>query len=460
MRKSMKRNSDAGGRADLAARDLRHVWHPCSQMSDYEDFPPVHIAGAEGPYLLAADGRKIIDAISSWWCKSLGHRHPRIVAAMKAQLDRCEHVIGANTCVEPLVELAERLAELAPGLSRSFFAGDGSSAVEIALKMALQYQQQAGHPERRRFLGLEHGYHGETLMALAVGDCGRYSAPFAGIMPKIQKLRGLPETPGPHDPNWDEDLSDAEWRPLARQLAKFAPETVAAMIVEPIVQGAGGMRCLRPALLRRLREWTRAHGILLIADEIMTGFARTGPMLACAHAGIVPDLLCLSKGLTGGCAPMSAVLGGEEIYQAFYGPYESGRAFLHSHTYSGYALGAAAAVAAMTVMAEEDIPGQVARRGPALRKRMQQVAASTGVLARVRGVGFVATADLVDPGTGASFPPTARAGYRVFREAVNRGAWLRPLGDTIYFLPPLNTPDAVLDQLAEITGKAVACLRQ
>jgi adenosylmethionine-8-amino-7-oxononanoate aminotransferase len=448
-------NSDIRGDDALAVRDLRHLWHPCSQMHDYENFTPVHLVGAEGPFLIAADGRRIIDAISSWWCKSLGHRHPRIVAAMKAQLDRFEHVIGANTCVEPLVTLAERLAKLAPGLSRSFFAGDGSSAVEVALKMSLQYHAQCGHPERSRFIALEHGYHGETLMTLAVGDCGIYGAPFAGVMPTVPKLSGLPESSGPGDPAWADDLTEEEWRPLACQLAKFAPETVAAVIVEPIVQGAGGMRCLRPGLLRRLRRWTREHGVLLIADEIMTGFARTGPMLAVEHAGIVPDLVCISKGLTAGCAPMSAVLCGEELYQAFYGDYGSGRAFLHSNTYSGYALGAAAAVATMDVMAEEDIAGSVARRGQALRGRMAQVATATGALVRVRGVGFVAAADLADPATGQPFPSAARVGYQVFQEGIRRGAWLRPLGDTIYFLPPLNTPDAVLDDLAGIAAESI-----
>jgi adenosylmethionine-8-amino-7-oxononanoate aminotransferase len=354
-----------------------------------------------------------------------------------------------------LVTLAERLAGLLPGLSRSFFAGDGSSAVEVALKLSLQYHAQCGQPGRNRFVALEHGYHGETLMALAVGDCGLYGAPFAGGMPEVPKLCGLPESSGPDDPAWTADLTDEEWRLLACQLAKFAPETVAAVMVEPIVQGAGGMRCLRPGLLRRLRSWTREQGILLIADEIMTGFSRTGPMLAVEHAGIVPDLVCLSKGMTAGCAPMSAVLCGEELYQAFYGDYGSGRAFLHSNTYSGYALGAAAAVAAIKVMDDEDISGSVVRRGHALRERMVQVAAATGALTRVRGVGFVVAADLVDSASGQPFPPTERLGYRVFQEAVRRGAWLRPLGDTIYFLPPLNTPDAVLDDLAGITAEAI-----
>lgn len=448
-------HSDASGVPDLVRRDLCHVWHPCSQMHDYEEFAPVEIVGAEGPFLIAGDGRRIIDAVSSWWCKSLGHRHPRVIAAMKAQLDRCEHVIGANTCVAPLVELAERLAGLAPGLSRAFFAGDGSSAVEVALKMALQWQRQSGHGARQRFIALEHGYHGETVLTLAVGDCGLYGAPFAGIMPAVPKLAGLPSTSGPDDPAWTDDLDEAAWRPLARQLANFAPETVAALIVEPVVQGAGGMRCLRPGLFRRLRAWTREQGVLLVADEIMTGFARTGPMLACDHAGIVPDLLCLSKGLTAGAAPMSAVLCGDDLYRAFYGDYASGRAFLHSNTYSGYALGAAAAVAAMAAMDEEDISGSVIRRGPALLGRLAQVASATGAMGNLRGVGFVAAADLVDPATGKAFAPERRMGYRVFQEAVRRGAWLRPLGDTIYFLPPLNTPDAVLDDLAEMAAGAI-----
>lgn len=439
----------------LIARDLAHVWHPCTQMKDHEWFPPVPIARAEGSYLYTTDGRRIIDGISSWWCKSLGHGHPAIREAVRAQMDRFEHVIMAGTTNALLVRLAEELARLAPGLRRAFFADNGSTGVEVAMKMALQFQLQAGNPERTGFVALENGYHGETVLTLAAGDCALYSAPFAAVMPSIPKIGPLPYGRGEEDPVWS-GSADRWWPALERWLDDRR-DCTAGIVFEPVLQGAGGMRLYSPELLRRLRGWASANSVLLIADEILTGFGRTGRMLACDHAGIRPDLLVLSKGLTAGWLPMAVVLTGETIYREFYDEYRSGRGFMHSNTYCGNALAAAAAVAALEVYRSEGIIDRVAARGAGLRRRMQHVADRTGALCNVRGIGFLAAAELVDPNSGAPFPAHTRMGFRVYREAVARGAWLRPLGDTIYFMPPLNAPDAVLDELADV---AVAAIRQ
>jgi len=446
--------SESQKKSDLIKRDLRHVWHPCSQMKDYEDFPPLPISHAEGPFLYTADSREIIDAISSWWCKSLGHRHPKIIAAVKDQLDRFEHIITANTCNEYLVELSEKLASLVTPLNRVFYADNGSTAVEIALKMCLQYHTQTGNPEKTNFVALQNGYHGETILTLAAGDCELYSKPYLPLMPRIPKLREIPYCQGPDHDEW-EQLSRDDWRHLEKQLENWQVTGLAGIIFEPIVQGAGGMNIYSPELLKHLRKWATENQVLLVADEIMTGFGRTGRMLACEHAGINPDFICLSKGLTAGFSPMSAVLAPEWIYDAFYDDYHTGKAFLHSNTYCGHALGTVAALAAMAVYQDEGIIDQVEEKSCELRSRMQQVADQTGALINVRGVGFITAADLIDPDTGQAFPKGQRRGFQIYQEAVKLGALLRPLGDTIYFLPPLNTPDDTLDRLAEITTQAI-----
>jgi adenosylmethionine-8-amino-7-oxononanoate aminotransferase len=438
----------------LGARDLRHVWHPCSQMKDYESFPPLEVAGAEGSRLLLKDGSQVIDAVSSWWCKTLGHGHPRLRDALVRQANRFEHVISANTVSEPLVTLSERLSTLCPPLDKVFYGGDGSTAVEIALKMALHAQRIKGQAQRTKFIALENGYHGESGLALAVSDLGIYREPYAGVLPEPVILRGLPYVSGPADPLWND--CSAAWPALEKQLEAHADDA-AALILEPVLQGAGGMRVYSPDLLIRLREWTARRGVLFVVDEILTGFWRTGETLAVHHAGIVPDLLCLSKGLTGGWLPFAATLVSPELYDLFYADYGKGRDFLHSNTYSGNALGAAVALEALSIYAEPGFRDEVAAFAAALAARWEQVAVATGALGNRRALGGMAAGDLVRP-DGA--PVTGRAGYGVFREAVARGALLRPLGNTLYWLPPLNTPPADLDRLAEITVEAIRAARE
>ena len=450
---SEKYQTQSGKMNSLQQRDLKTIWHPCSQMRDYEDFPPIEIVAAKGPYLETGDGRNIIDAISSWWCKSLGHANTRIRAAVERQLDKFEHVIMANTCSETLVELSERLTAVIPPLDKVFYVDNGSTAVEVAMKMSLQYHAQTGSPGKKRFAALENGYHGETALTLAAGDCGLYGAPFAELAPEIPNLKGVPYTSSPESTDWNK-MPDDDWKTVELQLDALA-DSLAAVVFEPVLQGAGGMKIYSPNFLRRLRSWADANNVHLIADEIMTGFGRTGKALACQHAGIAPDFACLSKGLTAGWGPMAVVLTSTGIYDAFYDDYFSGKAFMHSNTYCGNAIMAAAALEALKIYEDERVFERVERDSANLRKRLADIAAETGALRDVRGVGFVAAADIVDPANGRPFPKKRRTGFQFYRKAVELGALLRPLGDTVYLLPPLNTPDNVLDELADIAATAL-----
>ena len=437
----------------LQSRDLNHIWHPCAQMKDYETFPPLVIERAEGAFFYTSEGRQVIDAISSWWCKSLGHCHPDIKQAVQKQLDSFEHIIMANTCNSTLVELSEKLAQLTPDLEKVFYADNGSTAVEIALKMSLQYNLQIGRKEKTGFLALENGYHGETILTLAAGDCELYSAPYASLMPLIPKITGIPYVSGINDPLWD-NMGDDAWYNIQKQLDKHK-DVLSGIVFEPLLQGAGGMKIYSADFLRRLKKWAVCNGVHLIADEIMTGFGRTGKYLACEYADITPDFVCLSKGLTAGWGPMAVVLTSNKIYDAFYDDYFSGKAFMHSNTYCGYPVAAAAALEAMKIYEREKTIKSVFKRSSDLLKRMKYVAEETNCLINLRSLGFVVAADIIDPSTGLPFLKELRIGYQCYKRAVQNGAFLRPLGDTLYFLPPLNISDSVLDYLVEITIKSL-----
>ena len=299
------------------------------------------MTGAYQSHLHLHDGRKIIDAISSWWCKSLGHQHPRLKRALLAQVEKFEHVILANTTNETIVHLTEKLAQLMPSLNKVMYASDGSCAVEMAMKMSLHARQIEGKHQRKLFIALENGYHGETAGALSVSDLGLYRAPYQDMLFDTKLILSLPYVTGAHDPLWSD--CESHWEKIENQLKPFA-ESATAVILEPIMQGAAGMKIYSQDFLKRLRHWTHEHGIHLIADEIMTGIGRTGKMLACEHANIEPDFICLSKGLTSGWLPLSAMLTRSAIYDLFYDDYASGKSFLHSHTHSGNVLAASVAI--------------------------------------------------------------------------------------------------------------------
>lgn len=431
---------------NVVSRDLANIWHPCSQMKDYEAQKPLVVNQAQGAYWMLDDGRKILDGISSWWCKSLGHGHPRLKAALVAQADCFEHVILANTTNDVIVTLSEQLTQLSSGLNKVLYASDGACAVEIALKMSVHARLLTGQVKKTGFISLKNAYHGETLGALSVSDLKLYSTPYQSMMFKEHHIIEVPYVSGDQDPVFHH--AELHWQSVLPQLEQLA-ETTTAIVVEPLVQGAGGMQVYSADFLKRLREWTQLNDIHLIVDEIMTGFGRTGKMLASEHAGIEGDFVCLGKGLTAGWLPLSAVMLTDEIYHLFYTDYEPTKSFLHSHTHSGNALAASVALETLQVLRDEQVLTNVERLSPLMRKAMDQIVSETGLLKNVRSFGMMVAADInIDA-------PDRRLGFEFFQQALSKGVFLRPLGNTIYWMPPLNVDQTVINQLAEVTQSAL-----
>ena len=422
----------------IEERDLRHIWHPCAQMKDYEQLPPMVIDHAKGVWLYDVHGHAYLDIVSSWWANLLGHTNEKINAALKEQLDRLEHVIFANFSHRPAIELAERLASLVPeGLTKFHFNDNGSSAVEAALKMAFQYGQQTGRTEKTRFMCLTEGYHGETIGALSVGSMDLFAEMYQPMMMDNIHVEAPDCYRCPFGAT-REDCTCECFVHAERAFAEHGHETV-AMIVEPLLQGSAGMRIYPEEYLRKLRALCDAHDVLLIADEIATGFGRTGRLFACERAGITPDIMCLSKGLTGGYLPMSITIVKEKIYEAFYADWSEGKAFMHSHTYAGNPLGCAAALAVLDILDEENILERAAETARWLTERLTEVFGTHPNVGEIRHIGLIHAVELVeDRGEKRPFDGKRRLGYAIYRRALKHGLLLRPLGDVLYFNPPLN----------------------
>ncbi len=427
-------------RERIVALDKRRVWHPYAAMDEYRASDPLVVVRAQGARLFDSDGRSYLDANSSWWVASLGHDHPRLVAALKRQADLNCHSALAGMTHPAAAELGEALCRVAPpGLEHVFYSDDGSTAVEVALKLALQYWAQNGRPERRRFVALEDAFHGETLGATAVGGVELFRRPFAGA------LAGCEHLPSPAGPAGAAGALEA----LAKVLDAEA-DRIAALVVEPVVQGAAGMRIHDPAFLRGARELCDAHDVFLVCDEVFTGYGRTGPMWACEHAGIAPDVLCTGKGFSGGMLPMAATLAGGRIFAGFLGSRE--RAFHYGHSFCGNPLGAAVALEVLRVYADERILEYARGKAVRVARAFAGMASLPGVLG-VRSLGMIGALDLAgDAGYLAS------SGWRVCAEARRRGAYLRPLGNVVYVTPPLNIPDDELDLLLTIVHESVAAV--
>jgi adenosylmethionine-8-amino-7-oxononanoate aminotransferase len=440
--------------AAIAARDLAVVWHPCTQMKDHERLPMIPIARGSGVWLYDFDGRRYLDGISSWWVNLFGHANPRINAAVREQLDRLEHVMLAGFTHEPVLELSEALVRILPaGLTRCFYADNGSAAVEVAVKMSFHYWQNRGQPRKCRFITLSNSYHGETLGALAVGDVELYKKVYQPLLMDVITVPSPDCHPRERGTDW-ESHSRRMFAAMEQALAKHADE-VAAVIVEPLVQCAGSMRMYHPVYLSLLREACDRHGVLLIADEIAVGFGRSGTMFACEQAGIRPDFICLSKGLTGGYLPLSVVVTTEEIYQAFYDDYLRLNAFLHSHSYTGNPLACAAALATLAIFAEDD----VIACNRLLAGRMAEATAALADhphVAEVRQTGMILAIETVkDKASGAFYDWRERRGLRAYEYALSQGALLRPIGNVIYLMPPYVIEPGQIDWLAGVAGGAV-----
>ena len=439
-------------------RDLAHVWHPCTQMKDHESVPMIPLRSGKGVWLEDYEGRRYIDAISSWWVNLFGHANPRINAAVREQLERLEHAIFAGFTHAPAVTLTEELLRLAPpGLNRCFFADNGSAAIEVAIKMSYHYWRNSGQARKTRFITLANSYHGETLGALAVGNVELYKAIYRPLLMDVITV------PSPDAVEREAGMTAAEhaermFESMATALAQNHAE-VAAVIVEPLVQCAGGMRMYDPVYLKLLRAACDKYGVHLIADEIAVGFGRTGTMFACEQADIRPDYLCLSKGLTGGYLPLSVVLTTDSVYEAFYDEYTRLNAFLHSHSYTGNPLACAAANATLAIFRDEPV---LERNRVTAKLMLESVDHLRGHphVAEIRQRGMILAIELMqDPRTRTPFPWQERRGLRIYRHALSRGALIRPLGTTIYFMPPYVIAPQEIRLLAQIAteGVELAC---
>ena len=432
---------------ELLALDRRHVWHPFTQAKTAPD--SVLIRSGKGAVVYGADGKEYLDLVSSWWVNLHGHAHPYIADAIAEQAHKLEQVIFAGLTHEPAVRLAQRLTSLLPDdLNRVFYSDDGSTAVEVALKLALQYWRNLGRPERRRYLAFEGGYHGDTVGAMSVGASSGFFAPFEDLLFEVDVLP-FPET-------WEGDAAVAEKEArclsaLEAYLDRRGDET-AAVIIEPLVQGAGGMRMCRAEFLQALVQKLRAAGVLVIFDEVMTGFGRTGDLFACLSAGVTPDLICLSKGLTAGFLPLAATVCRDPIYEAFL---DTGfdKAFAHGHSFTANPLGCAAGLASLDLLMKEETRARIAAIEARHRKHMARLAHHPKVTRpRVTGTIAALNVGVEDSGYAAAIGPRLKAFF------LENGLLLRPLGEVIYFLPPYCISDSQLDRSYDTLERALTTL--
>jgi adenosylmethionine---8-amino-7-oxononanoate aminotransferase len=435
-------------------RDLAALWHPCTQMKDHEDFPIIPIKKGQGVWLEDFEGKRYLDAISSWWVNLFGHNNPHISSALKDQLDTLEHVIFAGFSHEPGIRLAEALIAATPiGLDRVFYADNGSAAVEVALKMSFHYWRNLGQPQKTKFITLENSYHGETLGALAVGNVALYKETYGPLLMEVITVPGpdcYHREPGE---SWA-DYSARRFALMQQALDEHA-DAVCAVIVEPLVQCAGNMRMYDPVYLKLLREACDKHNVHLIADEIAVGFGRTGTLFACEKANISPDFMCLSKGLTGGYLPLSAVLTTNTVYQAFYDDYQKLTAFLHSHSYTGNALACRAALATLTLFKEDSVISQNQQLALLLQQAAERFHDHPNV-AEVRQCGLILAVELVqNKATRLPFPWQERRGLRIHRHALGKGVLLRPLGNVVYFMPPYVITKDEIDLMMTVADAAI-----
>lgn len=428
----------------LLDRSLASVWHPCTQMKQHESFPLVAIQRGEGVWLWDENGKKYLDAVSSWWVNLFGHNNPRIKDAIKQQLDTLEHVMLAGFTHQPVVELSERLARLT-GLGHAFYASDGASATEIALKMSFHYWRNKGRTAKTKFISLKNSYHGETLGALGVTDVAIFKDTYAPLLMHSAQM------PSPDarlaEPGESAEEYASRCADLLEEYIITHHEHLAAFIIEPLVQCAAGMAMYHPVYLRRACEICNQYNVHLIADEIAVGFGRTGTMFACDYAGVLPDFICLSKGISGGYLPLSAVLTTDEIYQAFYDD-STVKGFLHSHSYTGNPLACSAALATLDIFESDDVLTSNHAKSSYIANKMQ--ALTHLPIHNIRHQGMIFAFDVANAKNDFS--------KACYAHALDEGLLLRPIGNTVYFMPPYTITEAEVNFMlnaAEKTLKAV-----
>lgn len=423
---------------NLIQEDLKYIWHPCTQMKDHEKIPLIPVKRAEGIYLYDFEDKAYIDGISSWWVNIFGHCNPYINQKLKEQVDSLEHVLLAGFTHQPIIDLSKRLCALLPdSLSKCFYADNGSSAIEVALKMSFHKSRLDGR-EKTKFLSLSNAYHGETIGALSVGNVELYKETYAPL------LLDCLVSPAPSGKEFEKELE------IFKDIVRKNYKDICAFILEPLVQCAGNMNMYSKDFVRETTKFAQEYGIAVIFDEIAVGFGRTGSLFALEQCGVVPDYLCLSKGITGGYLPLAVVITNDEVYQTFYAPYESKKAFLHSHSYTGNPLACACANAVLDIFEQENIIEKNKETSLYIQKRLQQLQ-KTDRVKNIRHQGMIFAFDLVSK--------KDRAGLSFFQESLKSGVILRPLGNTIYFMPPYiiknNEIDFVFDVMETNLGKNI-----
>ncbi len=426
----------------IVTEDLKYIWHPCTQMKDHETLPLIPIKRAKGVYLYDFNDKSYIDAISSWWVNIFGHVNEHISSKIKEQLDTLEHVLLAGFTHKPAVDLAGKIVNITPkGLDKVFFADNGSSAVEVALKMSFHYHKNRGE-NRPLFLSLTNSYHGETIGALSVGDVELYKETYEPLL--ISNI----QTPVPKEQTKE---SAKEAIVELERILKERGSEISAFILEPLVQGAGYMHMYHPIYITLAKELCEKYGIHLIADEIMTGFGRTGTMFACEQAGVSPDFMTLSKGLTGGYLPLALTLTTQEVYSAFYCDYNEHKAFLHSHSYTGNPLACTSALATLELFEASDVLGENQKKSAYILKKLEKFKLLKNVK-EIRQTGMISAIELK------GYTPQERIGLKVYEYGLEHGVLLRPLGHIIYFMPPYIITYEEIDKMIDTAYEAIVRL--
>ena len=438
--------------SDLA-RDFQNIWHPCTQHKDFETIKPLMVERADGVYLFDRQGKRYLDAISSWWVNLLGHNHPRLNAALNSQLEKMAHVMFAGITHQPAIDLASSLIKAsAENLSKVFFSDNGSTSVEVALKMSLQYWQQTGKENKTRFIYLKGGYHGETLGALSVCGLDIFRNKFEKVLLDNIEVEGPDCFRCPYGLNRDSCSAEC-FEPMEKALDK---KNIAGVIVEPLVQGAAGMKIYPPVYLKKLQSACDSHSVHLIFDEIAVAFGRTGSLFVSGQHDIRPTFLCLSKGITSGYLPLAVTLTTEEIYSAFYDDYNNWKMFIHSHSYSANPLACSVANETLAIVCQNDFMAMLTPKIRLMKELGQQIAKDSKWCGEFRQQGMIAALELVKSNDDKQpFPIENRVGYKVYLEALKRGVFLRPLGDVIYFIPPLVINE---DEITTMMNTARECM--
>ena len=436
------------------ARDFQNIWHPCTQHKDFETIKPLLVERAEGVYLYDREGKKYLDAISSWWVNLLGHNHPRLNAALNSQLEKMAHVMFAGITHQPAIDLASSLIKKSSDrLSKVFFSDNGSTSVEVALKMSLQFWQQSGKSNKTRFVYLKGGYHGETIGALSVCGLNIFRDKFEKVLSNNISVEGPDCFRCPY--NLHRDTCQAEcFEPMEKVLGD---DDIAGVIIEPLVQGAAGMKIYPPVYLKKLKSACDSNSTHLIFDEVAVAFGRTGALFVSKELGISPTFLCLSKGITSGYLPLAATLTTEDIYSAFYDDFPSWKMFIHSHSYSANPLACSVANEALKILNENNFLEQLRPKINQMSQMGRKIFEESKWCGEFRQQGMIAAFELVTSKKDKkSFPPGSRIGYKIYLEGLKRGVFLRPLGDVIYFIPPLIISEEEIMMMMDVARECIS----